>query len=171
MKGNTFLVCLGILGILLSINCTATPAEPEQLLGKEQPHIQFSITTNLDTVTSVFQVIIITVTMKNLENESVSLDIGGYPGGRFLIANSQGRIINYNPKYLLTLFWGVTLEPGQEYVLYQGKWYQRTLFGRLVRNGDYYIVGGTALIYYNDELIHPEFPGPANVIIARRFIP
>ncbi|GAG04742.1 unnamed protein product, partial [marine sediment metagenome] len=52
-----------------------------------------------------------------------------------------------------------------------GIWFQRTSFYRLVRNGEYYIFGGTGLISFNDKDITPDPFGPVNITIARRFIP
>ena len=137
---------------------------------KEEPQLQYSITTNIQNVTTIFQFISIKVTMKNLGNESVSLNIGGSPGGIFSIFDDEGKFINMNPKIFFTLYWGITLEPKEEYVLYHGVWYQHTIYGRFVRNGDYHIYGSTALIYYHDQLISPDPFGPVNITITRRFL-
>jgi len=160
-----------VVSALIISNCTTFIAASIPPPYKEEPQLQYSITTNIQNVTSIFQFIWIKVTMKNLGNESVSLNIGGYPGGQFSIFDDKGKFINMNPKFFLTLYWGITLEPEEEYVLYQGVWYQHTIYGRFVRNGDYHLYGGTAVIYYHDQPITPDPFGPVNIIIARRFLP
>ena len=159
-----------VVSALIISNCTSFFAASILPPSKEEPLLQYSITTNIQNVTSIFQFISIKVTMKNLGNESVSLNIGGYPGGIFSIFDDEGKFINMNPKIFFTLYWGMTLEPREEYVLYQGVWYQHTMYGRFVRNGDYHIYGGTALVYYHDQLITPDPFGPVNITITRRFL-
>jgi len=173
MKRNMVLGSLYFVLVLVLIvsNYTTAMAASIDSTSEEEPYLQYSITANIQNVTSIFQGISIQVTMKNLGNESVSLDIGGYPGGTFSIFNDEGRFINMNPKFFLTLYWGITLEPGEEYTLYQGVWYQHTMYGRFARNGNYHIYGGTAIIYYQDQRITPDPFGPVNITIARRFFP
>lgn len=161
-------ICTSVLLLLCSpygtiADCTDTV--------QDDPQLAYTVTTNRDTVTSLFQCFVVTVTIKNLENESVALDIGGYPGGRFFILKDDGTLINLFPRYFFTLYWGITLEPGEEYILYQGTWYQRNMLCLLARNGQYHIYGSTGIIYYQNHSITPEPFGPANVTIARRFIP
>ena len=173
-KGVVVAVILLFIGLALapSIHAnTQQETEPINSYSQEQPKLQYSITTNIDNVKSIFQFIIVTVTIKNLENESISLEMGGYPGGRFYIFDGNGKLINMDPKYIMFLLWELTLEPEEEYTLYRGIWFQRTSFYRLVRNGEYYIFGGTGLISFNDKDITPDPFGPVNITIARRFIP
>jgi len=170
----TISIVILFIGLALAPSIHAnTQQETESInsYSQEQPKLQYSITTNIDNVKSIFQFIIVTVTIKNLENESISLEMGGYPGGCFAIFDDGGKLINRHPKYFMTLLWGITLEPEEEYTLYQGIWFQRTSFYRLVRNGEYYIFGGTGLISFNDKDITPDPFGPVNITIARRFIP
>ena len=172
MKRNILLggICFYVVISLVTTNCLALSNGSINTCLKEQPNLQYSITTNIDTIRSIFQYIIITVTIKNLGNETLSLDIGGYPGGRLSIIDDNNKLINMCPKYFLTLLWKLTLEPQEEYTLYRGIWFQRTIFGRLVRNGEYFIVGGTSVIYCNGEPVSPDSIGPANITITRRFI-
>lgn len=159
--------------VVLSIifpNCYAFSNETINSNIQDQPKLQYFIKTNIDTIKSIFQFIIVTVKIKNLEGESVSIGIGGYPGGRFLIFDGDGKSINTCPKMFLTLFWELTLEPNEEYTLYQGIWFQQNKNRRLVRNGEYYIFGGTGGIYFNELRITPDPFGPVNITIERRFI-
>jgi hypothetical protein len=162
-----FLVVLS----LIFPNCYAFSNQTIKSNIQEQPNLQYSIETNIDTIKFIFQFIIVTVEIKNLENESVSLEMGGYPGGRFFILNEDGKSINYCPKLIQLLLWELKLEPKEEYTLYRGIWFQQKKSGRLVRNGEYYIFGGTGIISFNGTRITPDLFGPVNITIARRFIP
>lgn len=157
--------------ILLVPLATASKTTYKYICPQEQPRICYNITTNRDIITSIFQIIIVKVTMKNLENESVSLSVGGMPGGGFIILNDHGKIINRFPRYILLLLWGVTLQPGEEIVLYQGTWFQNNILYLPVRNGNYHFYGTTGAIYWNEKLISPEPFGPVNITVARRILP
>ena len=156
---------------LIFPNCYAFSNQTIKSNIQEQPNLQYSIETNIDTIKFIFQFIIVIVKIKNLENESVSLEMGGYPGGRFSILNEDGKSINSFPKMFLLLFWKLTLEPKEEYILYLGFWFQQNENKRLVRNGEYYIFGKTGIISFNGTRITPDPFGPVNITIARRFIP
>jgi len=161
--------CFLIVFSLIFPNCFALSSESINPNIQEQPNLQYSIETNIDTIKFIFQFIIVTVKIKNLENESVSLEMGGYPGGRFFIIDEDGKSINAFPKMFLLLLWELTLEPKEECTLYQGLWFQQKKNGRLVRNGEYYIFGETGIISFNGIHITPDPFGPVNITIARRF--
>lgn len=158
-----------LLVLLLVPPATADKTSCTYYCSHDQPHICYTITTNRDTITSFFQIVIVNVTMRNLENTSVSLSIGGKPGGGFFILNDHGKIINRFPRYILLLLWGITLQPGEEIVLYQGRWFQNNLFGLPVRKGNYHFYGTTGVIYWNEQSITPDPFGPVNITVARRF--
>jgi hypothetical protein len=162
--------CLLVVIHLVIPNCFAFSNETINSNIREQPNLQYSIKTNIDTIKFIFQFIIVTVNIKNLENESVILEMGGYPGGRFFIIDEDGKSINTCPKLFLLLLWELTLEPKEEYTLYQGIWFQQKKNGQLVRNGEYYIFGETGIISFNGTRITPDPFGPVNITIARRFI-
>jgi hypothetical protein len=164
---------IGFFLILAFLNpqATANTTTYEYICSQEQPRICYNITTNRDTLTSLFQIAIVKVTMKNLENESVSLSIGGLPGGGFFIINDNGKIINRYPRYFLLLLWEVTLQPGEEIILYQKTWFQNSILSLPVRNGHYHFYGITGTIYWNGQRITPDPFGPVNITVARRFLP
>ena len=167
IKGVSFVLMV----LLLIPPATASTNICKYICSQGQPRLYYNITTNRNIITSLFQIVIVKVTMKNLENESVSLSIGGMPGGGFFIINDHGKTINRFPRYFLLLLWGITLQPGEAIILYQGRWFQNNILGLPVRNGNYHFYGTTGTISWNDQSITPDPFGPVNITVVRRFFP
>ena len=132
--------------------------------------LEFSITSDATNYSNIFHPVHLKIMMKNICNETLDLDMGGYPSGSFYIFNDHERLIYIEPKYFLTFLWEVTLQPDENITLLESIWYQITNIGRIVPAGTYHIIGKTCLISYNGTRIQPDFIGPISIHIARSFI-
>ena len=133
-------------------------------------NLEFFIETNRINYTSIFQGVIVTISILNSGNEAIDLEMGGYPGGSFAVYNKNGKNVFSTPKFFLTLLWHLHLEPDEKYTLYHEMWFQRNNFFLLVPNGIYEIYGGTCLIRYQGEDYTPDALGPITINISRPFI-